>query len=522
MYTYIVVDDELLTRKGIIKKLEPLSEEISCVGEAENGKDGLELTHEKNPDIVITDMNMPVMDGISFLPALTGQFPDKQILVISGYKDFEYMKQAITAQAVDYILKPFSKETIQNSIRNAICQLENQSAIQNRLQTSEEEKEHASYDYDIQMLKNLILGYHNENISISSKRLSFINKTHNLVLMSMHSEHGIDQASLQNFLLENSFGDLALFLPHMHNKHLGFLILFIPERAALSPMDLCRQVADSLNGVFSESGQKILFGISRTHHSLMELHGAFMETVSALNSRVVSDGKNYCFIEPDCKEPVPFVWDRSEEFLFRIEAGMPVQTECLLKDLFGKFLSSQAYTLYDVKLFCFQLSDRVRYMMSTYFDHIDPHSVSSIMQNVLNSLFTLNELEDYYLQFYLNIAKILKSNSVYSMDDTIENMKIYIKRHYQNNLTIEFLSSLFYLNRSYCSHLFRERTGTTFVSYLNEIRLDNAKHLLLTTDKKMYQIAKNSGYDNTKYFFRIFKKYEHMTPEQFRKRYQSP
>jgi two-component system response regulator YesN len=92
-----------------------------------------------------------------------------------------------------------------------------------------------------------------------------------------------------------------------------------------------------------------------------------------------------------------------------------------------------------------------------------------------------------------------------------------MQRNFQNNLTEDFLASLFYLNRSYLSQIFRKRTGMKFVDYLNQLRIEKAKELLTSTDLKMYQIAKRVGYDNPKYFFRIFKKKTGLTPEQYRK-----
>lgn len=95
-------------------------------------------------------------------------------------------------------------------------------------------------------------------------------------------------------------------------------------------------------------------------------------------------------------------------------------------------------------------------------------------------------------------------------------MKTYAQKNYSKNLTVELLACFFYANRSYLSHIFKERTGEKFVDYLNDIRIDKAKTLLSTTDKKMYQIAKLVGYSNVKYFFRIFKKKTGKTPEQWR------
>lgn len=138
------------------------------------------------------------------------------------------------------------------------------------------------------------------------------------------------------------------------------------------------------------------------------------------------------------------------------------------------------------------------------------------MQAIVNTLFTIEDIKKYYEQFFLNVTNMLRDKSVYTTNELIDRILIYIQRNYQRNLTEEFIASLFYLNRSYLSQLFRQKTGEKFIDYLNDIRIDKAKELLVSTDRKMYQIAKSAGYNNTKYFFRIFKKKTGITPEQYR------
>lgn len=519
MYTYIVIDDESLMRKGVIKRLQPLADQLTCIGEAQDGVEALALIREKNPDIIITDMKMPVMDGTQLLPLLTEQFPEKRIIIISGFKDFDYMKHAINAQAVDYILKPFKKEDLQKSVLNTIAQLENKAAIEHQLISTEEKSEISRYDYDIQMLKNSILGYHTESYMLTSDKLKFINQTHNLILITLHAAVTLIEEHVQNFLAENGFGDLALFLQHTHHKNLGFLILFVPEHSSLPLEDLCHQVIRILNHMFDAENQHIAYGISRTHHSLTELHQAFQETSDALNSQKSSDSTSIYFYTDRAPDNANIIWDKSSEFLFHVEAGMVKQVQLLIEELFHYLGERKNNTLYDIKLYCFWLADETRHILSEYMEQVNLNSANSSMQNVISSMFSLKELKQYYIQFFTNITDILKKQSIYEGDDVVEKMQTYIKRHYQNKLTIEFLSSIFHMNRSYCSHLFVERTGKTFVSFLNEIRLEKARELLRNSDKKMYQIAKQVGYDNVKYFFRVFKKQMKMTPDQYRTQY---
>ena len=109
MYTYVIIDDEAIIRKGLISRISSItSEEYRCVGEAANGIQGLSLIKENKPDIIITDMKMGRMGGEELLQRLSSVAPDIPVIVISGYKNFDYVKTAIEKNAVGYLLKPFS------------------------------------------------------------------------------------------------------------------------------------------------------------------------------------------------------------------------------------------------------------------------------------------------------------------------------------------------------------------------------------------------------------------------------
>lgn len=268
MYTFLIIDDEELIRKGTIKKLSPMSDKLQCIGEAENGADGIEKIRTLNPDIVILDMQMPIMDGTQLLPYLSEHFPDLPLIVISGYRDFDYIKHAISAKAIDYILKPFSKEAIQKCMTDALTRLENKTALQNQIISSEAQKETAYYEYDLQILRNLILGYHTDTTSISSKKLNFINKTHNLMLLTLHFSKIAEETVIQSWLEENGFGDLALYLINPNDKQMGFLLLFLPEDSVFSGKQLAKQLTEIMIPWMEHQNLPVLIGISNTHSDL--------------------------------------------------------------------------------------------------------------------------------------------------------------------------------------------------------------------------------------------------------------
>lgn len=515
MYSYIIIDDEALIRKGTEKKLSDLSDIVTCIGQADNGKEGLVLIEKVRPDIIILDMQMPIMDGTQLLPYLSGHYPDIPLIVISGYRDFDYINHAIKAKAIDYILKPFSRDDIQKSMKDAIAKLEENISFQN-LRSSEEQAELNYYEYDIQMLQNLILGYHTASASISSKKLAFVNDTHNLLLLTLHFSKPAAPEHIQSFLEENGFGDLAIYLSHLSSQQLGFIILFVPENTAVSNRQLSIQISEALFQFMAETSVTITIGISNTHLALMELHAAFLETSNALNSQLLSASGSQYYFYNEAHEQKFIHWEKQEEFLFRIEAGMADEMVKLLDDLFLYYKKIDRCTLADMKYHCYQLGDQCRVIMNYYLNQPSPEAGSTSIQNVVSHIFSAEELKNYYRQFFINITNMLKPQSVYAIDDVIEKIKIYISRNYQKNLTQDFISCLFYLNRSYLSQLFKAKTNQKFVDYLNQVRIDKAKELLSGSDRKMYQVAKAVGYDNVKYFFRVFKKYEGITPEQYR------
>lgn len=518
MYTYLIIDDEPLIRKGTIKKLSPLNDIITCCGEADNGNTGIELTENLHPDIIILDMQMPIMDGMQLLPYLSSHYPEIALIVISGYQNFDYIKQAISSKAIDYVLKPFSREEIQKVVLSTIDSIQSKQLMENQFTLAQEEKEDARYNLDITLLENLIMGYETSSSQqFLSQRLSFINQAHDYVLFTLYF-HQIPSSELmfQQWFDKNNYHDIALYLSHAYIQQFGFIILFVPK-GQKATKDFTRLFLQNLIPWLQQQDLSLNMGISHSHAELSQLHRAFTETTEALDSKKISAENTCCLFCEDTLIPISISWEKEDEFLFRIESGNTQKVQELAEQLFDYYVSIPDCTLSDVKRHCAQISSDCRGILNYYLNQREEsHGTSSNMQSIVNTLFSLEDLKKYYLQFFLNVTNMVKSKSVYNDNDLIDQIKIYIRRNYSKNLTQEFIASLFYLNRSYLSQLFKKKTGEKFVDFLNDVRIEKAKELLTNTDKKMYSIAKAVGYDNTKYFFRIFKKRMGITPEQYR------
>jgi len=516
MYTYIIVDDEALLRKGMLKRIESsgIGDKLQCVGEAENGEEGLELIEKFDPDIVLTDMRMPEMDGKSFLKLIQQQYPDKKVIVISGYSDFEYMKEAISAKAVGYLLKPFSREEIVDTLGKAIQLIVEERSVQQKMEYSELKNEEISYTADLQTLCNMILGIHRKEKvpSLLSNKLQMLKQAEQFLLITFFSKSKIKED-------EPDIDDRLIYIPYMQNEHMGFFLLFLSDLEADMPGSTTH-ILNRIEWQIDNTQGTPVIGVSRPKQSLMQLDEAYQESIAALNSRGIGEvSPKIRFYNGEKPIENPLVWEHMDELMFFVEAGNSQQVKDWTAKLFEFFHSIPNVTLSEVKSTCRILIEDVKGLMRHYYELTGGSSTSSSFNAILDASYDINSFQDYMLLVLPNIADMLNDKSVYASDSLAENIKTYIQKNYHRSLTLNKISSLFFINPSYCSYLFKEKTGVNFIDYVNLIRIDQAKILLVTSDEKVYKIAKSLGFDNSKYFFRVFKKLTGYTPEAYRENF---
>ncbi len=515
MYNYVIIDDENIIRKGTVKKLQGIADKVACIGEASDGSTGLSLIEELKPDFVILDMQMPNMDGMELLPVLSEQYPDLPLLVISGFKNFDYIKQAISANAVEYILKPFSKELITENVLKIIEILETRQDIKGRILDSEQKKEQTYFEYDIKLLTDQMLGFRSGDITLNSSRLSIYNTGYNYELLCIHYNNYVNRPDINEWLIEHDLSELTIYI-EPEEPELGLLLMLFPSDFSVEKYRVTRPIIKPLIQLGMEKDIIMSMGLSEVHRRLTDLGTAFSEAAAALNTHLLSDKVSSVTNYTSDITPSVLDWDKQDEFLFRLEEGKKDEVLTLITGLFDMYGNNPSARLLDLKYHCRMLTDECNTILNYYMGGKDQIQSSTSMQQIVDNMYGLPELQDYYLTFFLNLTMLLKDRSVYSTGDNIDKIKAYIQRNYQKNITQELLSSFFYINRSYLSTLFKERTGEKFVDYLNTVRIEKSKELLVNSNLKMYQIAKKVGYDNVKYFFRIFKKKTGKTPEEYK------
>lgn len=513
MYSFIIVDDEPLIRKGLLKKILSFGEKLSFAGEADNGADALELINSQDPDIIFTDMRMPEMDGKSLMKIIHQQYPDKKMIVISGHSDFDYMKEAISAKVVSYLLKPFSREEIHRTLEQAIEALEKDRTVKQEVVLKTAEYEQISYHSDIQSLLHLIIGIHQRDKlpSFQSVRLKEVWAAPSHILLTLYAP----DSNAQEIGEQQDY----VYIPHSQSDKLAFMLLSYPEgQSEASMIEHAKQTAELLIDTVSvRNGSEGCVGISTVLHDLKMLRQAHQETIAALDQRSIADfGRCYLY-NKQSGAPDVMLWERTHELLFLIESGQTSKVKELVLDFFAFYIRQPAVSLAHLKEQSRVIIQEVKKILSDYLQTHADGAPSSSLESVLNISFDLDSIRAYLLTVLTSTADLLKGCSAYSSENVIDNIKTYIHKNFTKDLTLEKISSLFYLNPSYLSFLFKEKTGQNFTDYINQLRIEQAKTLLKSTDDKIYKIAKLLGYVNPKYFFRVFKKMTGLTPEEFRK-----
>jgi len=483
MYNFIIVDDEELIRKGTLKKIDKLQLPITCVGEATNGLEAMEILKKHTPHFIITDMDMPLMDGSQLLDNIIRNYQNIKVIIISGFENFSYAQKAIQAKAVSYILKPFSKETLCLALEQ----------ILEALHQEEKQLTNPMAETELTLLSHFIIGNITFSKILPQTILSLTDKK--LTLATIYYKKPINW---------NSVTTPFTMLQNPQHEKMAFLLL--------------EEGVSDLNLPFPSNDY--LCGFSKEFNHPSQLHEAYTQTIAALNKmRLVDEMPLYYYQKETSSREI--IFDNIDEILFFIESGNSQQLKNRLTTLFHEMITSHHMTLNELKKFGLHIIEQTKGMLNSRFNFSTNYTLPIIDKTVEESIFSFNEVIEYFLVFLSNIAESMRNEKIYASQDTIENVKKYILKNYDKNIKLDFLSDIFFLNSTYLSTLFKERTGQKYIDFLNSVRIEKAKELLKKSERKISHISKSVGYDNPKYFFRVFKKYTGLSPEQYKKQVQS-
>lgn len=504
MHTYIVVDDEAIIRQGLQLKIDQTPTlQVTCVGEASNGLEALSLMKKVNPDFVITDMKMNNMDGMTLLEKMNQEYPEIPVIVISGYKLFDYVKQAIEKHAVGYVLKPFSAQEIAEQVKKAIELLESRKHV-SQLQ---QEVEHLELEKCHEILFQVITQPWNEELAtfLLAKGYSLAEKC---MLLTITTDDPEIQSSLC-LVCGNVWECDCDIVGNQIGKHQVYVLLHTVENENGCLTKFAEKLIPEIKKLAGE--HHLFLCESRVASSFQELHSLYFENNILLRNVFLTDRIKFLNIN-EKTDIVPVFSDEEIRNLLRNMKYYPAKINNSM-DLFFSKIDVRLHPFGAIFDACENLLERVNECASQ-----NQVKGKNLMEQFYSKYIFCTDIEKIKSDFSEYIRNVFSSIHLKEKDQEslLNQMVDYIKKNYWKKLTLQQLAARFYISPSFCSTLLKENLNMTFNDYLSEIRLQNAKRLLDETTLSVNKVSDEVGYSNPKYFFKIFKKSTGYTPLTYR------
>ena len=510
----LIVDDEELTRTGVISSLDWSSLGIDEVLQADDGIHGLEVAKESKPEIILCDVRMPRLDGISMLERLESYLPDTVPIFMSGYSDKEYLKAAIKLKAVNYIEKPFAISEIEAAIKDA-RNLYIQKVHSRRGETI------LSMEAESRLATLLTVPYTNNADTISelaSKIKLVMNSGTYFTAFIIKTTLFLENTSSRMTELYKRIKDFLVPL-HMNciylEKKTQYLVYFIFSQSEPTSRQL-KSISDFLCNQFSEIG-KYTIALGDTACGIAKAYRTYASAVILLQSiyffpinTVLTNAKLNDLADNHADGfSTPPISDFSDS-LAHLDRQAALQ---LLDKMYDNFFMNHRL-----------LQNYVRDLYYKLFLCLDDAKHQQQLNNlgkpvniteIIDECFNFSELHQILTD--MTIDYFDKAEGASQDNPTIFLIKDYISHNYMNeSLSVKDISSHVFLSTSYVCTFFKSETGQTLNQYITEYRMEKAKQLLKDARYKIADISSRVGYSDGNYFGKSFKKYSGFSPSEYR------
>ncbi len=529
MYNVMLVDDEEEVRIAIEKKINWQELGFKVVATAENGQDALEKALESQPDVVMTDINMPFLNGLEFSKQLKSELPATKFVIFSGYDEFEYAKEAIELSAEEYILKPIDSEELYQLFSRLKNRLDDELDQRRNLETLEKYYQESIPFFREQFLIGLIEGHieperideiayeYGEDIkgnfyAVGILKLSFdekeINKdTKRLLSLSLNQLTKERLSSCRNYHCLNYLGNVIVLGCFNSRDEYDDFVMDLDRICKLSAKLLLKNTTAGVGGMVTD---------------LKDLFSSFKAAREAVSYRILLDDNQAISIkdvEPKKQSVNLFENDSVNRILKEIKIGSQEGLKASIHEFFSN-LSKNGVALYHLKLSILEAYFELVKLAKNYDlrDEEEQLKDKTIFE-FLEQMESLEQVEKWFEHKCYLVKETVNKNRLDSTGLMIEKAKEYIAEHYsESKLSVDSLCSYLNVSPNYFSSIFKKHTGLSFVSYLTDLRLKKAVDLLENTDEKAYIIAGMIGYDEPNYFSYVFKKSYGMSPSKYRQK----
>lgn len=500
MYKLLIVDDEEIILNGIITTFDWKELGYEIVGQASNGVEALMLYDEFLPDVILTDIKMPEMDGLELLKHIKQLNPSTEVILLSGHDDFEYAKQGIRLGAYDYLLKLNLFEELENTFQRLHKSL--------TLRKNQEEKYNSSLEQSREYEFLQLIG---EGYSGNKREDSF--NYYCMLVVYMNSElkpyylRNIKELLNDKDMIVDIKKDFYFIVLSKETKNQSVFEIYVKEQ-----VEYIQELIESLY----KGGYTI--GIGRIKNDIKLARDSYLEASKMIDYAMVNEGnakKVYYYKKENNQMKKQNKMDLDLEEIYKYIALQDKDKIInIISDHIQQCIVSKDSLITDI----IHIYSKILIKLYMKDENVNTRSQSEINKLIgqLNKMASFIDLEKQVIKIITQYYRDKEKSSTTDTMQQIDKAVTLIDSQYHLDITLEEVAEYVYMSAPYFSAKFKEIMGTNFSTYIREKRLDRACQLLETTEDKIYNISKKVGYTDVKYFSTIFKKHTGMSPKRYK------
>lgn len=521
MIKVLITDDEIQIRKGLRLKVDWEKEGFEIVEEASNGKEALEILENMDIDLVITDMRMPIIDGVELAKRCHIEFPHVKIIVLSGYSDFDYVRNSLKQGVKDYLLKPVAPDELEEALRkirreiklekNKEAELIRINQLAN-LHLQEMQEQYILYLVKEERLQPYIVKERLQQLKLEE----LLNVNAKVQFITVEIREYDDSIKLEELPFQMLCREIAkeqegtyLFNDPSYTKMVQFLQLLDSETSTRTTQ-LVERIQQSITKYLKVD---TVIGIGNVVSDLTEYRTGFISSLFAWSqsklgtrSQVIDQTitrEEVFFFSPDIEKKVTNAIEHADIHSFK---------ENLLSILGGKKNHSVSSFSFSANHLLFLLGSQAK-----KYD-IETNDIQNSIWNCQQNIWKLNSQhkvkDDLIMLAQLIMERVRHAR--FSNQTLIESVRNYVDLHYASEISLTALSTIFHINSAHLSETFKHHVGKNFSDYLVNLRMEKATELLKDNQLKIIDVANLVGFSSSGYFSTVFKKHFGQTPVEFR------
>ena len=532
LYSTLVVDDEPKHRKGLINIIKQFRPDYNING-AKNGQEALEFILSNDVEILITDVKMPIMDGLELTKRVMALKKDIKVIILSAYAHFEYAQKAIALGAFDYLLKPIDSEGIAVMLRKVEDRIKLERGTLLEKKNLEAQLKNTLPVYlEMQLNRWVNKGLNEIELKEISQIFPFKGKGAIIACEiegSKNKDENYDpeekdeiKQNIKYWMKEalNSLGHSLSFFLHS-DEQIMITILNVSKDTEFHFSEKLNIFNELIEHVKLSYEIKITIGLSNESDNIFDQIGrAYMQAITALSYKFYYEKDSiisFSQINHENNASQVTVLKEEKELMIAIRQLQDEKVnECVAKlferTIYNGLIQPQRFKEVVSTMILNQIRIFQELMNEEFLDKLKTDALGRIA-----CCKTYSQMKNETVNIVSHLISTQISTKKTKHDDIMKKCIQYIDTNFKDDISLEYMAELFYFNASYFGSLFKSINGITFSQYLQKVRINKAKEYLKNTAAKVYELASGVGYSDPKYFIRVFKNEVGFSPAEYRR-----